>query len=136
MKTKVLFFALFLIGSFSAAKAQYVDQTPISELNADYMKVWSDLGPVLSSKITVAVDYGQGGRNPQITDERRRPMTFTGMIAVLNMMSKNGFELVEIIRSEKDDQEYYLLRRKNSRTYEQSGTVDYIDDNIHQRNVQ
>ena len=55
MKVKLLFLAIFLIGGISMASAQYVDQTPINQIDADYMRVWSDSGPLLSSKITVRV---------------------------------------------------------------------------------
>lgn len=133
MKSKLFLLTLFILGSISFASAQYVNETPISEIDADYVMVWSDSGPILSTKITVRVDYGQGGRTPQITDERRRPMSFNGMLAVLNMMSRNGFELFEIIRSEKDNQEYYLLRRKTTLSgYDTRGTVDY-DTNVRSR---
>lgn len=133
MKSKLFLLALFVIVSISFANAQYVNEVAISDIDADYVMVWSDSGPILSTKVTVRIDYGQGGRTPQITDERRRPMTFNGMLGVLNMMSRNGFELFEIIRSEKDNQEFYLLRRKNSfSNYDNRGTVDY-DPNLQSR---
>ena len=126
MKSKFFLLSLFVLGSISFANAQYVNEVPISDIDADYVMIWSDSGPILSTKITVRIDYGQGGRTPQITDERRRPISFNGMLSVLNMMSKNGFELFEIIRSEKDNQEFYLLRRKRSYSdYDNRGTVDY-----------
>ena len=131
MKTKFFLLTFFFIGSFFVANAQYVNQTPISELDADYVMIWSDSGPLLSSKITVRIDYGQGGRTPQITDERRRVISFNGMIAVLNMMSKNGYELVNIVRDSKDASEYFYLKRKNSRSYSSGSaenTVDYEQD--------
>ncbi|HBG56567.1 hypothetical protein [Proteiniphilum sp. UBA1028] len=112
MKAKILLFALFAIGSISLARAQYVNETPISELDADYIRIWSDSGPLLSSKITVRVDWGNGGRVPQITDDRRRAISFNGMIAVLNMLSKEGFELLEIVRDSKDETEIFYLKRK------------------------
>ena len=106
MKTKIFLLVLFLIGSFSLTHAQYVNETPIGELDADYIRIWSDSGPLLSSKITVRIDWGQGGRTPQITDDRRRVISFNGMIAVLNMLSKEGYELMEI------ENEIFYLRRK------------------------
>lgn len=133
MNPKLFLLTLFLIGSISFADAQYVNEVAIRDIDADYVMIWSDSGPILSTKITVRVDYGQGGRTPQITDERRRPMSFNGMLAALNMMSRNGFELFEIIRSEKDNQEFYLLRRKNSLSgYDNRGTVEY-DTNTRSR---
>ena len=103
---------LFVIGSYSFANAQYVNETPIGALDAEYIRIWSDSGPLLSSKITVRVDWGQGGRTPQISDDRRRVVSFNGMIAVLNMLSKEGFELMEIVRDSKDENEIFYLRRK------------------------
>lgn len=103
---------LFVAGSVSLARAQYVNETPIGSLDADYIRVWSDSGPLLSSKVTVRVDWGQGGRIPQITDDRRRVVSFNGMIAVLNMLSKEGFELMEIVRDAKEENEFFYLRRK------------------------
>lgn len=112
MKIKFLLPILFLLGSISLANAQYVNEKVISELDADYIRIWSDSGPLLSSKITVRVDYGQGGRIPQITDNRRRVVSFNGMIAVLNMFSKEGFELIEVVRDSKDETEIFYLKRK------------------------
>ena len=136
MKTKLFILALTLIGSFTVAKAQYVNEVPISNLDADYVMIWSDNGPLLSSKITVRIDYGQGGRTPQITDDRRRVISFNGMVAVLNMMSKNGFELVTVVRDSKDANEYFYLKRKTGIGYDTSssrtGTVDY-DTSVHSR---
>lgn len=113
MKTRFFLLWLFVAGSISMAHAQYVNETPIGSLDADYIRIWSDSGPLLSSKITVRVDWGQGGRTPQITDDRRRAITFNGMIAVLNMLSKEGFELIEIVRDAKDENEIFYLKRKN-----------------------
>lgn len=114
MKINFLLPVLFLLGSISLANAQYVNEKPISELDADYIRIWSDSGPLLSSKITVRVDYGQGGRIPQITDNRRRVVSFNGIIAVLNMLSKEGFELIEVVRDSKDETEIFYLKRKEN----------------------
>ncbi len=112
MKSKLFFIALLLLGGITLANAQYVDQKKISELDTEYIRVWSDSGPLLSSKITVRIDYGQGGRTPQISDNRRRPISFNGMIAVLNLLSKEGFELIEVVRDSKDETEIFYLKRK------------------------
>lgn len=112
MKLKLFFVALLSVGFFSFANAQYVNETPISEIDADYIRIWSDSGPLLSSKITVRIDWGQGGRTPQITDNRRRIVSFNGMMDVINMLSKEGFELFEIVRDSKDESEIFYLKRK------------------------
>lgn len=112
MKSKIFLFVLFLLGGIGMANAQYVDEKPIHELETDYIRIWSDSGPLLSSKITVRVDYGQGGRMPQITDDRRRAVSFNGMIDVLNLFSKEGFELMDIVRDSKDETEIFYLKRK------------------------
>ncbi len=122
MKANFFLLLLFVMGSISFARAQYVNEKPIAELDADYIRIWSDSGPLLSSKITVRVDWGQGGRTPQITDDRRRPISFNGMIAVLNMLSKEGFELIEIVRDSKDETEIFYLKRKE-------GFIPYTDSN-------
>lgn len=134
MKMKILFMAFFLIGSLTTIKAQYVNNTSISELDADYVMIWSDSGPLLSSKITVRIDYGQGGRIPQITDDRRRVVSFNSMIAAINMMSKNGYELDRIVRDSKDANEYFYMKRRSGSYVDNSsvGTVDY-DANTHKR---
>lgn len=114
MKIRLISFLILSIGFFSAANAQYANEIPISEIDADYIKVWSDSGPLFSSKITVRIDWGQGGRTPQITDERRRAVSFNGMMAALNVLSKEGFELVEIVRDSNDENEFFYLKRKNN----------------------
>ena len=127
---------LFIAGSVSLARAQYVNETPIGSLDADYIRIWSDSGPLLSSKVTVRVDWGQGGRIPQITDDRRRVVSFNGMIAVLNMLSKEGFELMEIVRDAKDESEIFYLRKKEGfapfTESSNKGAVEY-DPETHSR---
>lgn len=122
MKTKLFLLVLMVTGSITFARAQYVNEKPIRELDADYIRIWSDSGPLLSSKNTVRVDWGQGGRTPQITDNRRRVISFNGMIAVLNMLSKEGFELIEIVRDSKDETEIFYLKRKER-------LIPYTDSN-------
>ncbi|MBK5196347.1 MAG: hypothetical protein JJE08_10055, partial [Proteiniphilum sp.] len=56
MKIKIFLLMLFAIGSITFANAQYVNETPIGALDAEYIRIWSDSGPLLSSKITVRVD--------------------------------------------------------------------------------
>lgn len=113
MRTKFLYLTLlFLATFFMSANAQYVNQIKISDLDADYVKIWSDNGPLLSSKLTIRVDYGQSGRILQVTDERRKIISFNSMIEVLNLFSKEGFELVEIVRDSKDETEFFYLKRK------------------------
>ena len=132
MKTRFFLMWLFVAGSISMAHAQYVNETPIGSLDADYIRIWSDSGPLLSSKVTVRVDWGQGGRTPQITDDRRRVVSFNGMIAVLNMLSKEGFELMEIVRDTKEENEIFYLRRKEGfipfSGIKEEGAVEYIPE--------
>jgi hypothetical protein len=125
MKVKLLLPVLFLLGSISLANAQYVNDKPISELDVDYLRIWSDSGPLLSSKITVRVDYGQGGRIPQITDNRRRVVSFNSMISVLNMLSKEGFDLVEVVRDSKDETEVFYLKRKKQAIVSSADTIEW-----------
>lgn len=131
MKTKLFFTLILLLAGISAMKAQYVNNVPISELDVDYVVLWSDNGPFLSSKITVRLDYGQGGRIPQIQDDRRRVISFNGMVSAINMMSRNGFELDRIMRDSKDSKDsndYYYFKRRNLSSIgstSSEGTVDY-----------
>ena len=55
----------------------------------------------------------QGGRTPQFTDNRRRIVSFNGMMDVINMLSKEGFELIQIVRDSKDETEIFYLKRKD-----------------------
>lgn len=135
MKIKLFFTALLLLAGMSTMKAQYVNNVAISDLDADYVMLWSDTGPLLSSKITVRIDFGQGGRISQIQDERRKVISFNGMIAAINLMSRNGFELDRIVRDSKDANEYFYFKRRNLSKINSSspeGTVDY-DSTTHTR---
>ena len=114
MKLKLFLLTILSFGLFTFAQAQFVNETPINEIDADYIRIWADSGPLLSSKITVRVDWGQGGRTPQITDDRRRIVSFNGMMDVINMLSKEGFELIQIVRDSKDETEFFYLKRKDS----------------------
>ena len=131
MKIKLFFAALLLFTGVSVSKAQYVNNVAIKDLDADYIVLWSDNGPLLSSKITVRLDYGQGGRTPQVQDDRRKVISFNGMVGAINMMSRNGFELDRIQRDTKGDNDYYYFKRRNisGLTYSYEDTTDYISNN-------
>lgn len=137
MKIKLFFSALMLFVGISATKAQYVNNVAIKDLDADYIVIWSDNGPLLSSKITVRLDYGQGGRTPQIQNDRRKVISFNGMVAAINMMSKSGFELDRIHRDIKNENEYYFFKRRNisevAYSFEDTADYDYIKTPTHTR---
>ncbi len=136
MKRKLFFTAFLVFIAITSAKAQYVNNVAISDIDADYVMIWSDSGPLLSSKITVRIDYGQGGRIPQIQDDRRKVITFNGMIAAINMMSRSGFELDRILREPKGENDYYYFKRRNLSSsmggYSSEGMVEY-DPSTHTR---
>lgn len=129
MKIKLFFSILLMSITISSVKAQYVNNVAISDLDADYVMIWSDSGPLLSSKITVRLDYGQGGRISQIQDDRRKVITFNGMLAAINMMSRSGFELDRIYRDPKGENDYYYFKRRglssSSLNYSSEGSVEY-----------
>ena len=45
MKTKLFLLVLMVTGSITFARAQYVNEKPIRELDADYIRIWSDFKP-------------------------------------------------------------------------------------------
>lgn len=127
MKIKLFFSALLLFVGMSVSNAQYVNNVAIKDLDADYIVLWSDNGPLLSSKITVRIDYGQGGRTPQVQDDRRKVISFNGMVDVINIMSRSGFELDRIHRNTKGDNDYFYFKRRNipGVAFSYEDTTDY-----------
>lgn len=109
---------LFLF--FSNAIAQTVNDIPIKDIDAEYIRIVGTQIP-FTSKISVEVDFGQED-NPRkrnytaIRDEYGKLMAFNSMIDALNFMSKNGYDFVDVFTISSGDQSicHYLMRKRKN----------------------
>lgn len=117
---KVIFTFLFMASALFV-KAQTVNDIPLSEIDVEYVQIVGT-SKLLSSKLTVEIDFGQKtkffslGTETVIKDTNGKPLDFFSMIDALNFMSKNGYEFVNAYAinntTKNQNQYYYLLRNK------------------------
>lgn len=112
----------FVLTSLLAVTAfsQTVNDVPIADIDAEYIQLIAGKWPLLSSKTTVNIDFGQpaqllSNKHTVIKDKDGKKVIFNSMIEALNFMTKNGYEFVQAYVMQEGDNSYchYLMRRKN-----------------------
>ena len=115
MKIKLaLITAGFLFISLSSfAQIVNVNAIPVSDLNVQYIRVF-EIAFQLGKKITAKIDYGQkfsGRKNQFIKDEDGEIFYFNSVAHIWNVMHINGYELREIVETEKGGVAFYILEK-------------------------
>jgi len=107
-----------LIGA-TATLAQKVNGVAVKDFTVEYIEIAEY--PSTGISIRIAVDYGQKGKlwsnaESVLTDNEGKHMYFNSMIAALNFMYQNGYELVNTytLKSGDDLIPRYVLKRKKS----------------------
>ena len=108
-------FVFFLLG----AQSQTVNDIPLKDIDVNYVEIVGT-SRVLSSKLTVEIDFGQenklfsSAKDTRIKDASGKNMIFNSMIDALNFMTTNGYEFVQAYAVAVSNQNvyHYLLKRK------------------------
>jgi hypothetical protein len=97
--------------------AQKVNGVAVKDFTEDYIEI-SQI-PSYGTIVQVAVDFGQKDNiwnynTSKLTDDSGKPMELNSMIAALNLMSKNGYELVSTYSVKDGDRiiQHYILKKK------------------------
>ena len=102
-----------------AARSQTVNDIPLKDIDVNYVEIVGT-SRVLSSKLTVEIDFGQenklfsSDKDTRIKDANGKNMIFNSMIDALNFMTTNGYEFVQAYTVTVSNQNvyHYLLKRK------------------------
>ena len=117
---KKLSFSLGMLVCFTlVARSQTVNDIPLKDIDVNYVEIVGT-SRVLSSKLTVEIDFGQenklfsSDKDTRIKDANGKNMIFNSMIDALNFMTTNGYEFVQAYAVIVSNQNvyHYLLRRK------------------------
>lgn len=119
MKTTLTILTLFLLLS-STAKSQMVSSIPLSEIDAEYIKLSAGYRP--GKKIVVHLDFGQvdqvfNMKDRLITNADGDPLEFNSMMHALNYVSQQGYELFNIYSAGTDGDmaPFYIMKRKEQK---------------------
>ncbi len=98
--TKVFFALLFLFGA-KLSYSQTVNNTPIKDIDVEYIEIVGKSAKAFSRKLKVNLDFGQKNRaftqvDSQIKDKNGNTIEFNSMIDALNFMDQNGYEFVQV----------------------------------------
>lgn len=113
---KILLFVFILSTNWCAAQI-FVNQKNLNQTNYQYIEVWDKYNKA-SGKFQVMVDYGQDiasdkkGTRLRMHNSQGGLMEFNSVIAILNFMHLNGWELTATKTTE--DIESYILRRRSN----------------------
>jgi hypothetical protein len=105
-----------LIG-ITATFAQKVNGIAVKDLDADYIEIAET--PSYGIYKRIAVDFGQkvgiwSFKESTLTDNEGKPIDFNSIVAALNFMSRNGYELVDSYPVKNNDSniQHYILKKK------------------------
>jgi hypothetical protein len=112
---RLLVFAMLAVAA-GAHGQLIVDGQDLAQLDIKYIEIVA-VSKVMSSKVVVVVDYGQGirsGAKQTITDMEGKSITFMSVIDALNYMDKHGWTYIDNYLVTLNNQSVirYLLRRK------------------------
>ncbi|MFT5166605.1 MAG: hypothetical protein ACI8P3_001837 [Saprospiraceae bacterium] len=112
---KIFLFAFMLVANWSIAQI-YVNQKNINAANYEYIEVWGKYNRA-TDKFFVMVDYGQNiasdDKNTHLKMHNRTggQLQFNSIIAILNFVYLNGWELATLKRT--NEIESFILKRRD-----------------------
>jgi hypothetical protein len=117
MKKILITLAFSCLMGATATFGQKVNGVAVKDFLGDYIEIAET--PSFSSNIRIIVDFGQkasvwSDKESILTDNDGKPMDFNSMVAALNFMSKNGYELVNSYSVKAGDSatQHYILKKK------------------------
>ena len=118
LKSKVLVALTVSFLMATGARAQTVNNIPISQIETEYIQIMATT-KLVSTKVTVDIDFGQRNKafalkDTEIRDENNQVVNFNSIIDALNFMSANGYEFVQAytVNVTNTVVYYYVMRRK------------------------
>lgn len=118
LKNKVLVALTVSFLMATGARAQTVNNIPISQIETEYIQIMATT-KLLSTKVTVDIDFGQRNKafalkDTEIRDENNQVVNFNSIIDALNFMSANGYEFVQAytVNISNTVVYYYVMRKK------------------------
>jgi chloramphenicol O-acetyltransferase len=136
----ILIAVLILVANFCAAQV-FVNQIDVNKFDYQYLEMWEHYNKQ-TGKFNALIDYGQNvqksnnNESIRMNQQNGEPMTFNSIIAILNFLHKNGWELVTIKSTGEFDS--FIMRRvpktenagnKESGTAESEDSTDSGDGN-------
>jgi len=115
---KLILISLLFIGFVSNIQAQTVNETPISEVDVEYVQIVGT-GKFFSSKVSIQLDFGQEttlftkSKDTQLYDVDGKKKNFESMVDALNFMAQHGYELDQAYALSVGNQNvYHFLLKK------------------------
>lgn len=119
MKKIIITLAFSCLIGATATFAQKVNGVAVKDFTVEYIEIAEY--PSTGASIRVRVDYGQKGSlwsNAELilTDNDGKQMYFSSIIAALNFMSQNGYELVSTytVKSGDNFAPHFVLKKKKN----------------------
>jgi hypothetical protein len=111
MKTSILFFLAFFYINFSL-QAQTVNGIPLKDIEEEYLQITPKDIKATSREVQLLIDFGQETKRLRDTeqlllDSAGNKMVFNSEIEALNFLYKNGYELIEVYRTDS-----FMMRKR------------------------
>ncbi|MDG2397628.1 MAG: hypothetical protein P8M03_08280 [Flavobacteriaceae bacterium] len=113
---KLLFISIFITSFFSFSQDLTVNGIPISELDAQYIRINAEVKLLRPFQAKIYVDYGQISRVKEIKkgyvlDENGKKFAFNGIMGAVNLLIENGYLIDHVYYNGDSESVNYIMKK-------------------------
>tara|TARA_B100000614_G_scaffold244065_1_gene247865 strand:+ start:472 stop:825 length:354 start_codon:yes stop_codon:yes gene_type:complete len=113
---KLLFISIFITSLFSYSQDLTVNDIPISELDAKYIRVNAEVKLLRPFRANVFLDWGQISRIKEISkgwvlDENGKKFAFNGIMGAVNLLIENGYTIDHVYYNGNSESVNYIMKK-------------------------
>ncbi len=129
---KNILFIILTLAAINCTAQVYVNNIDVNKFDYQYLEMWEHYNKE-NGKFYALIDYGQmtgnGGNsvNNRVNHLNGGPMEFNSIVAILNFLYKNGWELVTIKTTGEIDS--FMMKRMAGHTKSKSKDNNTVESN-------
>ena len=113
---KLLIISIFITSLFSYSQDLTVNSIPISELDAQYIRVNAEVKLLRPFRASVFLDWGQISRIKELNkgwvlDENGKKFAFNGIMGAVNLLIENGYTIDHVYYNGNSESVNYIMKR-------------------------
>ena len=113
---KLLIISIFMTSLFSYSQDLTVNDIPISELDAQYIRVNAEVKLLRPFRASVFLDWGQISRIKEVSkgwvlDENGKKFAFNGIMGAVNLLIENGYTIDHVYYNGNSESVNYIMKK-------------------------
>ena len=113
---KLIIISIFTTSLFSYSQDLTVNNIPISELDAQYIRLHGEVKLLRPFRANVYLDWGQISKIKEINkghvlDENGKKFAFNGIMGAVNLLVENGYAIEHVYYDGNSESVDYIMKR-------------------------